>query len=149
MTSIKVSRPGGILIGSISRPGETTLQAYLSGFTNFDKAVGHHLRRHCVGVLESVNVDVGARGCGLGSELVAQFFVEAQRAGASAYVLIADEDQLQREGFELQRWYEALGFGSVFGTSSGPLMVAPAALAKEMREEFGVDLEDDLDDFEL
>lgn len=145
MIPIKITRPGGVLSGSISRPGEATLQSYLSGFTNFDKAVVHHLRKQCVAVLVSVNVDVGERGCGVGSELVAQFFVEAKRAGATAFVLIADDDQLQRAGFELKRWYEGLGFGSVFDTSSGPLMVAPVSLAQEMREEFGADLEDDFE----
>lgn len=146
--NINIRRPGGSLSGFVSQPGEASLQAYLSGFTNLDKAVAHHLRNQSVGLLQAVNVDVGARGNGIGSELVAQFYLEARRAGATAFVLVCDEDQLQREGFDLQNWYQALGFGSVFGTSSGPLMVAPEALCTEMRAEFGQDLVcDEEDDF--
>lgn len=146
LTPIKITRPGGELFGSLVPAGDPYLRSYLSGFTNLDKAVSHHLRNHCVGVLDMVTVDVGIRSNGVGSDLVAQFLVEAGRAGATAIVLVCDVDQLQKEGFDLEGWYKTLGFGGVLETNSGPLMVSPQALSLEMRAEFGAEL-DELEDF--
>lgn len=148
MSPLKITRPGGELVGSLLPPGDPYLRHFLSGFTNLDKAVSHHLRNHFVGVIDMVTVDFGARGNGIGSELVAQFLVEAGRAGATATVLVCDVYQLQKEGFDLEGWYKALGFDGVLETNSGPLMVSPQALSLEMRAEFGAEL-DDLEDFDL
>lgn len=145
---IKITRPGGELSGSVVSPGEPHLRSYLSGFTNFDKAVSHHLRKHCVGILDMITVDAGARGNGVGSDLVAQFLVEAGKAGATALVLVCDVYQLQKDGFDLESWYKALGFNGVLETNSGPLMVSPPALSLEMRAEFGAEL-DELEEVDL
>jgi ribosomal protein S18 acetylase RimI-like enzyme len=143
---IDIRMPGGSLLGFISHPGHQHLRGYLSGFTNFDKAVVHQLRDHSVALLQAINVDVEARGQGIGSDLVAQFYLRAQDEGATAIMLICDDERLQKEGFDLHDWYKALGFGGVFETSSGPLMVAPAPICEAMRKEFEAEMSDDDDD---
>lgn len=148
MKSIKSAVNGGMYSGFVTEPGEDFLRTYLNGFTNLDKAVAHSLREYRVAVLQHLQVDFGKRGAGLGSSLVAQFLLDAGDAGATAFLLVCDEDQLQREGFVLHEWYEALGFGALMDSSSGPLMVAPQALCTAMREEFGFDLScDPVEDF--
>jgi L-amino acid N-acyltransferase YncA len=73
--------------------------------------------------LGSVGVDLDKRGTGLGKQLVAQFIDAARAHGANSIILLATVDGEQVEGFDLQTWYERLGFNVVTTTEQGlPVM---------------------------
>lgn len=72
-------------------------------------------------ILKNIWVDEESRGHGAGSELMSKFFDEAN--SASSFVLIADSEQSQSEGFNLIEWYESYDFEVVGESGSGPVMV--------------------------
>ena len=74
-----------------------------------------------VAILKNVWVDEESRGQGVGSELMSKFFDEAEEA--SSFVLIADSEQTQNQGFNLSKWYEGYGFEVVGESGAGPVMV--------------------------
>lgn len=74
-----------------------------------------------VAILKNVWVDEESRGQGVGSELMSKFFDEAEEA--SSFVLIADSEQTQNQGFNLAKWYQGYGFEVVGESGSGPVMV--------------------------
>lgn len=74
-----------------------------------------------VAILKNVWVDEEARGQGIGSELMFKFFDEAE--AASSFVLIADSEQSQSQGFNLTKWYEGYGFEIIGESGAGPVMV--------------------------
>ena len=81
------------------------------------------LQNKRVAILNNIGVAHGNQGEGHGTRLIQQFLIEAKQYNAEVALLIADEDEPQKGGFDLVAWYERLGFKPI-GTSEGyPVMM--------------------------
>lgn len=85
-----------------------------------------------VAVMKSLYVEEERRGEGLGNSLVDHFLRGVK--DAQAIILLADSQESQAEGFDLQRFYEGFDFEPVVDGSAGKLMVYPGELAQLIRE---------------
>lgn len=136
--------------GFISDATEPNVGEYLKRHTNLSDSILMHLRQRGerVALLKNIKVQQGTRGQGCGSDLLDKFCQAAEMGGATAYMLIYDEDEVQAPGFDLVGWYNALGFSTVFTTSQGPLMVIPDSLPDSLADFLSVeeDAEDVNDD---
>lgn len=76
-----------------------------------------------IAVLKSINVDEEFRGSGFGAELMDNFLEQASDHGADLYMLVADDMEIQKKGFSLNKWYEDYGFEIVKPQSDTTFMV--------------------------
>jgi GNAT superfamily N-acetyltransferase len=83
-----------------------------------------------VAILKSLAVAEDHQGTGLGAQLLDGFI---NRADADVILVICDDHQTQREGFDLGEFYGRRDFHVVAGTNGGPLMVCPEDAAEAMR----------------
>lgn len=134
MKQIDLSLDGGSLFGYLVAAGQPNIRNYLAQHTDLADAVAERLRANggLVALLRNMSVVEEERGNGIGTQLVSEFMAEADRAGASSYMLICDTQESQAPGFDLQAWYESFGFVAAMDTGEGPLMVIPEHLADGM-----------------
>ena len=85
-----------------------------------------------VAVLKTLHVEEVARGQGVGTALMAEFFERID--GSQALLLQADVHEEQAPGFDLRKFYEAYDCEQVLDTVTGPLMVYPPEIAQALRE---------------
>lgn len=84
-----------------------------------------------VGYIHNVNVNIDCRGEGIGKALL-QDFLRAKCSHSEVDFLFALTEHPQKEGFELLRFYQSLGFETVF-VSHGNVCMANKGKAKEIR----------------
>lgn len=75
--------------------------------------------------LNNIYVDDKDRGQGIGNEMISDFMSESLQLEADYVILSCSVDEIQRENFDLQRWYSGHGFIVIDSvSSSNPLMIA-------------------------
>lgn len=84
-----------------------------------------------VAVIKSLHVDEEFRGNGIGAQLVSDFL---EASGSDCIVLLADAHESQKDGFDLERFYESFDFEAAYSTPAGPLMIFPVDLAQTVKE---------------
>lgn len=136
MRTIELSEDGGSLSGYVVDTIEVNLANYLEDHTDQAGQIMNLLRERneVVALLRNLAVDEDCRGQGIGSVLVSRFLDEAEALGATAFLLISDENESQSEGFDLSEWYESFGFERALPSGEGPIMVMPECLAEALRE---------------
>lgn len=136
MKTIELSEDGGSLFGYVVDASEVNLANYFDDHIDYASQVMDLLRerREVVALLRNLAVDEDCRGQGIGSALVSRFLEEAEKAGATAFILISDENESQADGFVLAEWYESFGFERALASNEGPIMVIPECLADALRQ---------------
>lgn len=136
MITIELTEDGGSLSGYVVDANEVNLENYLQDHTEHASQIMDLLRerQETVALLRNLAVDEDCRGHGIGTTLLGRFFEEAETVGATAFLLISDENESQAEGFVLSEWYESFGYEHTLPTISGPIMVMSECLAEALRE---------------
>ncbi|WP_455233043.1 GNAT family N-acetyltransferase [Geopseudomonas aromaticivorans] len=132
-------RLSGFVVDAEHRDIEQYLEPRLGGEDCPDhEAVGELLRQRGgrVALLKSIRVIEDARGEGWGAWLMEQFIEQATAAGATDWLLVCDEEELQQPGFDLSAWYERYGFQTAFATDGdvGLLMAKGEGLVEALRQ---------------
>jgi len=71
-----------------------------------------------VAFLNNIIIEKKYRGKGYGNELYSYFEQECYDNDAKCIILESDSGELQKKGFNLDRWYESLDF-EIIGTEAG------------------------------
>jgi N-acetylglutamate synthase-like GNAT family acetyltransferase len=140
MQHIDQSLAFGGASGYVVESSREQVRNYLGDFTDQAPKIAAWLtaRVGYVGVLKNLNVDEEARGQGTGTRLLEGFLDEALQHQAGAVILIADADEKQQAGFDLEHWYASHDFTAVMPTSAGPVMVFPSDLGERLKEDLAL-----------
>lgn len=139
MFQIECEVDHGCASGYVVDATEVNIRNYLEQHTDLAEAIALKLeqRKERVALLRNIHVDEEHRNQGIGTELVLDFINKAESAGATCYIAICDAGETQKDGFELEAWYNNLGFVRIAKTGSGPLMAMPEALVEDFSHHFG------------
>ena len=134
MRTIDLSLEGGSLFGYVVDADLPNIGNYLEQHTDDAALISESLKSHGerVALLRNMSVDEDARGQGIGTQLVSDFLAEADRLGATAYLLVCDLGETQAPGFDLKAWYESFGFVAVDEVCDGVLMAMPDRVAERL-----------------
>lgn len=75
-----------------------------------------------ISVLKSIGVSEEHRGCGYGNELMDKYLELSADNSTDFFLLVADNIERQKAGFNLCSWYEDYGFENVYNTGDVTLM---------------------------
>lgn len=115
--------------GYVVNTKEVNWKNFLNNMLSSQKAVEFVISKieeqpECeIAILKNINVYDEFRGQGYGNELMDTFLEEASNHGASIFMLVADKNEAQNDGFDLKKWYEDFGFEEVLDESDVTLMV--------------------------
>lgn len=76
-----------------------------------------------IAILKNIEVNEDHRGNGSGGELMDLFFEKASNECAEMYMLVADNGESQKPGFNLVNWYESYGFEVIHPQDDVTLMI--------------------------
>ena len=124
MDVVSIYRDCGEAYGYVVDAAEENVENYLDKHGAPGKAVRQALlkAKQTVALLTNLMVEEHVRGQGIGSDMVGDFLSQAETCGATCFILIADSEEVQSNGFSLLEWYEGFGFEKVMDTGTGPLM---------------------------
>lgn len=113
--------------GFVSAPADAGFHEYLENnlyakkeeLANFQEILKSYTK---VSVICDLWVCEDFRGQGKGKTLVLDFISQAQSHGAQAIILLVDNTEKQREGFNLTTFYKSLGFSDLNATYPGWLI---------------------------
>ena len=129
MEEIHVESSNGSGFGYVAEPGDVQITNF---FHNRDilgsgPVIDALIRRdQPVAFLCNLEVEEEFRGNGQGASLMDEFMDEAALQDANLIFLVCDNSESQVDGFNLQAWYESLGFQVLMlegQNSTFPLMV--------------------------
>lgn len=121
MRRITLTKEYGLAKGFVAEP--TEFISYLAKHTANTTPILAKLTFPSIAVLISIHVDGEHQSTGLGKSLLLDFEERGDDLGAVAVILIADQEETQREGFDLEGFYRRCGYHRIAQTSSGPLML--------------------------
>lgn len=76
-----------------------------------------------VGCLKNINVNDEYKNKGYGNKILNYFIDECIENDVKNIILIADKDEKQVQGFDLEKWYESKGFEVVDYIYNNPVMI--------------------------
>jgi GNAT superfamily N-acetyltransferase len=135
MPTIYLDKGPAYGVGFIVPPDHPHLSGYLQPVTKDYALVTNALRgKHAkVAVLETVRIpDDRRRGQGFGKQILKEFKTRCSTENVSAILLVADTEEEQCPGFDLEAWYARNGFTAVLPTRHGPLYAYPDSVAADL-----------------
>lgn len=82
-------------------------------------------------IIKNLNIDEEYQGNGYGSQIIEQLMDE----DFDTSILIADITESQKEGFKIEKFYNAVGFKSVIEQDKYPIMIFPERTADKVIKE--------------
>lgn len=76
-----------------------------------------------VAILKNINVDENQRGQGIGKEYYEEYEFWAEENGANYSILVSDSAEKQQKGFDLDRWYEKMGYKKIGKLANNSVMI--------------------------